>query len=39
LLSSAPHFDVMTPNTTCLFLGRKHDGSKPPARPVSYSMK
>ena len=39
LLSSAPVFEVMTPSTTCLPLGSKRSGSKPPARSVSYSMK
>src|SRR4029079_13441153 len=37
--SSVPVFEVTRPSTTCLPLGTKRKGSKPPARSLSYSMK
>src|SRR5260370_21374026 len=38
LLSNAPVFDVMTPSTTCLFFGRKPNGSKPPVLARLHSL-
>src|SRR5262249_36938908 len=39
LLSSLPVLVVMMPSTTCLPLGSMRNGSKPPERSSSYSMK